>query len=147
MPGDQRRDCYIRSRAVSPCRARASRFAFLDEAQRPDCLVAPEICLSISILGETLGQTYYPSTPIASTCLVMAGVLRSSRPRLTSSPFLQKGDCPLLMASLSGHGNVIVTVSNYQAGMEYTAVSHVWSDGLGKREPQLAIANTNSPLL
>ena len=94
MPGDQRRDCFMRSRAVSPCRARASRFAFLDEAQLPDCLVAPEIRLSISILRETLGQTYYPSTPIASTCLVMAGVLRSSRPRLTSSPFLQKGDCP-----------------------------------------------------
>lgn len=57
-----RDDCRRKSLATSErclLAARVRCFGLLDETQRPDCLVTAEIRLSISILGETLGQIFH----------------------------------------------------------------------------------------
>ncbi|KAK1982283.1 hypothetical protein LZ30DRAFT_717905 [Colletotrichum cereale] len=43
---------------------------------------------------------------------------------------LQRGGIPIIQASLS-HDALKVDIIEYQTGMEYIAISHVWSDGLG----------------
>ncbi len=46
---------------------------------------------------------------------------------------LAQGTIPLLYASFSSSG-LNVEVVAYEAGMEYTAISHIWSDGLGNQK-------------
>ncbi|KAF2472203.1 uncharacterized protein BDR25DRAFT_313370 [Lindgomyces ingoldianus] len=222
MSDDQRHDCFMRSER-NLLAARVCRFSLLDKSQRPDCLVTPEIRLSISILGETLGQVHYSirqsfesrapggyidtrnkwgynrmilhklllepkqwcpnhiafleNYPPASTNILLYYAASLDRPRMgyhgdcsvhacmvgkvrnpkayktrhsdSSDPpcdgrcpeieptqahilvILEEGGLPLLRASVSDYGTVNVEVINYKTGMEYTAISHVWSDGLG----------------
>lgn len=53
-------------------------------------------------------------------------------PLETIRTILQRGSIPLLHASVS-NDNVRVEVVEYRAGMEYVAISHIWSDGLGNQ--------------
>lgn len=222
MSDDQRQASFKRSeRTLST--ARACRFSLLDETQRADCLVAPEIRLSISILGETLSLIYHsirhslrsqvPGRPIdvrskwgynrtilqkrllerelwcpnhvtyleqyppASANILLYYAASMNRPRMayhghcsahtcqvgkvhdpiayktkhsdSSAPpcdgrcpeieptqarirdILGEGGLPLLRASVSDHGTVNIEVISHETGMEYTAISHIWSDGLG----------------
>ncbi|EED20684.1 hypothetical protein TSTA_038890 [Talaromyces stipitatus ATCC 10500] len=65
---------------------------------------------------------------------VMAGVFRFEPIQAQIIDILQQEGLPLLRASIANHSAVKVEVIKHQIGMKYTAISHIWSDGLGNED-------------
>jgi hypothetical protein len=105
---------------------------YASSLHRPRLRLHEDCSHSLCVAGKVDPKSYQTkhSDVILPTC---DGNCPQIEPPLeTIRTILQRGSIPLLFASIS-NDIVGVEVVEYRAGMEYVAISHIWSDGLGNQ--------------
>ena len=105
---------------------------YASSLHRPRQRVHTDCSIEMCVASQTDTNSYQTkhSTRISPKCDGRCAKVQPSLDAIRT--VLQAGGIPLLSTSIS-NGQVQTQVLEYKAGIEYVAISHVWSDGLGNQ--------------